>query len=159
MRVEVEYRSASAERYRDFRREHPNIKITAKQYYDVIRTYNSLFREYILETGERAKLPWGIGFFSINKKKMRRHRDWNGERKITLPIDWQKTKAAGKRIYNMNYHTDGHKFRWIWFTSTAYFRFSSLWNFKPSRESSRAIATYINKPEGKYADVYHEWKH
>lgn len=159
MRVKVQYRSASRKCFNDFKKLHPEVKITAQQYFEVIKTYNSLFRDHILETGEKVRLPWGIGFFSINKKKMRRHRDWDGKRSITLPIDWKKTRAAGKRIYNFNYHTDGYKFRWIWFTDTAHFHFSSLWNFKPARDSSRAIATYINKPNGNFANVYHEWKH
>lgn len=158
-RVAVEYRSASKEAYNKFCKDTPEVKLTYKQFSEIIHTYNSLFRDYILETGEKAKLPWGIGFFSINKKKMRRHRDWDGKRYMTLPIDWKKTKAAGKRVYNFNYHTDGYKYRWIWFTDSAYFHYSALWNFMPSRDSSRAIAAYINKPEGNFANVYHEWKH
>lgn len=159
-RVAVEYISASRECYLDFCQKNPDIKITSKQYYEIIRTYNIMFRDYILETGEKAKLPQGIGYFSINKKKTLKYgTNKKGERIIRLPIDWIKTRAAGKHIYNFNYHTEGYKFRWIWFHDTAYFLKSDLWVFRPSRETSRAIADkLLRSKDKKYADIYNEWK-
>lgn len=161
MRVPVEYRSASVECYRDFCKQNPQIRITAQQYFSVIRTYNNMFRDYILETGEKVKMPWGIGYFSINKKKTRKYgtNKNTGERVLALPIDWKKTRAAGKRIFNFNYHTDGYKFRWLWFNDSAYFLKSDIWNFKASRESSRSLADYLlRKKDVNYADIYQEWK-
>lgn len=160
-RVSVEYRSASIQCYKEFCAKHPDIKITSKQYCDIIRTYNIMFRDYILETGEKVKMPWGIGYFSVNKKKTRK---WGfnkktGERVIALPIDWVKSKAAGKHIYNFNYHTEGYKFRWVWFNKTAYFLKSDIWNFKASRDSSRALADKLLRSKSiNYMDIYNEWK-
>lgn len=160
-RVAVEYRSDSKACYKSFKDENPEIRLTYKQFSTIIQTYNIMFRDYILETGEKAKMPWGIGYFSINKKKTRKYRNnKNGERVIILPIDWKKTKEAGKHIYNFNYHTDGYKYRWLWFNESAYFFKSDIWNFKPSRKSSRAIADHILRNKKKnYAEVYYEWKH
>jgi len=159
-RVTVEWISASRKNYNEFLEKNPDIKLSAKQFYDIIRTYNVMFRDYILETGEKVKLPQGIGYFSINKKKTRKYGyNKKRERVIRLPIDWPKSRAAGKHIYNFNYHTEGYKFRWVWFQDTAYFLKSDIWCFKPSRESSRAIADKILRSKDKnYADVYHEWK-
>lgn len=160
-RVTVEWRSASKQCYEDFKAKYPDIKLTSKQYFTIIHTYNEMFRDYILETGEKVKMQWGIGCFSINKKKTRKYRtNKNGERVIALPIDWKKTREAGKHIYNFNYHTEGYKFRWIWFNDTAYFLKSDIWNFVPSRVTSRAIADkLLRRKDVNYADVYHEWKH
>lgn len=160
-RVPVEYRSASKDCYKDFCKKYPQIKITAQQYYNIIRTYNIMFRDYILETGDKAKMPWGIGTFSINKKKTRKYgTNWKtGERVLALPIDWKKTREAGKHIYNFNYHTEGYKFRWLWFNDSAYFLKSDVWNFIPSRESSRALADkLLRSKDTNYSDIYHEWK-
>lgn len=161
MRISVEYRSASVQCYKDFCEKNPTINITAQQYFSIIRTYNIMFRDYILETGEKAKLPWGIGYFSVNKKKTKKYgfNKKTGEKVLALPIDWAKTKAAGKHIYNFNYHTDGYKFRWLWFNDSAYFLKSDIWNFRPSRESSRALADKLLRSKGTvYSDIYHEWR-
>ena len=106
-------------------------------------------------------MQWGIGCFSINKKKTRKYRNnKDGKRVIALPVDWSKTKKGEKAIYNFNYHTEGYKFRWIWFNDTAYFMKSDIWNFRPSRLSSRAIADRLLRRKDKnYSDIYHEWKH
>lgn len=160
MRVSVEWRSASVPCYEDFCTKYPDIKISCKQYCDIIRTYNVMFRDYILETGEKVKMPQGIGYFSVNKKKTLKYGTNNkGERVIRLPIDWVKSKKEGKYIYNFNYHTEGYKFRWLWFNDTAYFIKSDIWVFKPSRFTSRALADKLLRSKDKnYADIYREWK-
>jgi nucleoid DNA-binding protein len=126
--------------------------------YNILYTYNECFKEYILETGEKAKLPYGFGEFSINKKKRRKLKnDVDGKEFVNLPIDWQKTKEKGKVIYNFNYHTEGYFFGWMWFKSTARFKNSDLWYFKPSRLTSRLLSHYL-KTNDKYQYIYNEWK-
>ena len=154
-RVKVEYRSASKETYNDFCKKHKNTKLTYEEWKKIIYTFNESFRDHILETGEKSKLPYGFGDFSINKKKRKKTKGLNDEF-INLPIDWKKTKEKGKRIYNFNYHTEGFFFGWQWFKSTARFRHFELWYFKPSRVTSRLITQYINK-DVKYQNIYQQW--
>ena len=59
MRVKVDWRSASIENYKNFCKKHPSIKLTYDEWRNIIYTYNESFKEYILETGEKAKLPYG----------------------------------------------------------------------------------------------------
>jgi hypothetical protein len=80
----------------------------------------------------------------------------DGKDRISLPIDWQKTKERGKVIYNFNYHTDGYFFGWMWFKNVRLKNYS-LWYFKPSRNTSRMLAHYI-KTDPKYQQIYNEWK-
>ena len=157
MRIKIDWRSASKENYNNFCKKNPSIKITFDEWRDIIYTYNEAFKEYILETGERAKLPFGFGEFSINKKKRRKMKGVDGKEFVNLPIDWKKTKEKGKRIYNFNFHTEGYFFGWIWFKDTARFRHSGLWYFKPSRNTSRLLSHYI-KTDDRYQHIYHEWK-
>ena len=157
MRVKIDWRSASKENYNNFCRKHPSIKLTFDQWRNIIYTYNETFKEYILETGERARLPYGFGEFSINKKKRRKMKGVDGKEFVNLPIDWKKTREKGKRIYNFNFHTEGYFFGWTWFKETARFRFSDLWYFKPSRNTSRLLSHYI-KTNDRYQHIYHEWK-
>jgi hypothetical protein len=158
MRVSVEWRSASRENYKDFCAKHPNISLTFDEWKYIIYSFNELFREYILETGDIAKLPGGFGQFSIRKKRRKKQSIMpDGTQFVHLPIDWKKTKEKGKRVYILNYHTEGFFFGWQWFKKTARFKHSDFWNFKPSRVTSRLINEYIQK-DNKYQFIYQEWK-
>ena len=152
----IEFRTASKENYKDFCKKHPTISLTFDEWRNILYSFNESFRNYILETGERAKLPYGFGEFTVNKKKRRKLKGLNDEF-VNLPVDWKKTKEKGKIIYNFNYHTEGYFFGWIWFKSTARFKQSDFWYFKPTRVTSRLLAHYIQTND-KYQHIYHTWK-
>jgi len=157
-RVKVDWRSNSKETYNDFCKKYPSMDISFEKWKKILYEFNNLFREHILETGEKAKLPYGFGEFSINKKKRRKKKlNPDGTEFINLPIDWKKTREKGKYIYNFNYHTEGYFFGWLWFKETARFKHANLWYFKPSRNTSRMITHYLNA-DNKYQHIYHEWK-
>lgn len=157
MRRKIEWRSASKENYNNFCKKHPDIKVSFNEWKDIIYQFNESFRNYILETGGKEKLPYGFGDFSINKKKRKKVKGYEGREFVNLPIDWVKTKQKGKVIYNFNYHTEGYFFGWLWFRETARIKMSYLWYFKPSRVTSRMLAHYI-KTNDKYQHIYCEWK-
>jgi nucleoid DNA-binding protein len=157
MRTKIDWRSASKENYNSFCKKHPSIKLTFDEWRNIIYSFNDAFKEYILETGERARLPFGFGEFSINKKKRRKIKGVDGKEFVNLPIDWKKTKEKGKRIYNFNFHTEGYFFGWMWFRVTSRFRQSNLWYFKPSRNTSRLLSHYL-RANDKYQHLYNEWK-
>ena len=157
MRVKIDWRSASKENYNNFCKKHPSIKLSFDEWRQIIYTFTDGFKEYILETGERVKLPFGFGEFSINKKKRKKIKNNNGREFVNLPVDWKKTKEKGKIIYNFNYHTEGYFFGWLWFKETARLKYLDLWYFKPSRVTSRLLSHYLKTNE-KYQHLYHEWK-
>jgi len=157
MRVKVDWRSSSKDNYNLFCKKYPATIITYDAWRNIIYTYNEMFKEYILETGHKAKLPYGFGEFSINKKKRRKMKGINGKEFVNLAIDWKKTKEKGKVIYNFNYHTEGYFFGWMWFKSTARDKNTDLWYLKPSRLTSRLLSHYL-KTNDKYQHLYIEWK-
>jgi nucleoid DNA-binding protein len=158
MRTKIDWRSSSKDNYNNFCKKHSSVKLTYDEWRNILYTYNESFKEYILETGEKVKLPFGFGEFSINKKKRRKLKNnIDGKEFVNLPIDWQKTKEKGKVIYNFNYHTEGFFFGWMWFKSTARFKNSDLWYFKPSRLTSRLLSHYL-KTNDKYQYIYNQWK-
>lgn len=158
MRTPVDYRSAGKNSYNSFCKKHPEINISFDLWRNLVYGFNEEFKLYILETGEKAKLPGGIGDFSINKKKRKRIKVApDGREFINLPVDWKKTKEKGKIIYNFNYHTEGYYFGWVWFKKTARFRNSDLWYFKPTRTTSRLLGHYI-MADNKYQHLYNTWE-
>jgi nucleoid DNA-binding protein len=156
MRIKIDWRSASRENYNSFCKKHPSLNLSFDEWRNIIYSFNDSFKNYILETGEKAKLPFGFGEFSINKKKRRKRKGTNDEF-VNLPIDWQKTREKGKIIYNFNYHTEGFFFGWMWFKESARLKNIDLWYFKASRVTSRLLSHYIKTNE-KYQHMYNEWK-
>jgi nucleoid DNA-binding protein len=157
MRTKVDWRSSSKDNYNNFCKKHPTIKLSFDEWRNIIYSYTDGFKEYILETGEKAKLPVGFGEFSINKKKRRKMKGVDGKEFINLPVDWKKTREKGKIIYNFNFHTEGYFFGWMWFKDSARLKQTDLWYFKPSRTTSRLLSHYL-KTDSKYQNIYREWK-
>lgn len=155
-RVSVDYRSASKQNYIDFCKTHPGIQLSEDKWKNIIYTFNESFRDYILETGDKAKFPHGFGDFSILKKKRNKIKIKDGKEFINLPIDWKKSREKHKRIYLMNYHTEGFFFGWLWFKNASRIKYHDLWYFKPSRVTSRLLAHYL-KISNKYQHLYKEW--
>lgn len=156
MRTPVEIRSTDKKIYQDFCKKHPELSISLDQWRNIIYTFNESFRDYMLETGDTAKLPYGFGEFAVVRKKRKRIKKApDGREFVNLPVDWKKTKEKGKIIYNFNFHTEGYYYGWKWFKPTVRFRMSDFWYFKPSRSSSRLIAHYI-KTDSKYQFIYQE---
>lgn len=157
-RKHIDWRSASKTNYKDFCKTHPTITISFNEWKSILYGYSEWFRNYILETGEKAKLPNGLGEFSILKMKRYGKKMINGRLVTNLPIDWKKTMEKKKRVYNFNYETEGYFFKWKWFRNTSLIKLPRLWFFKPTRITSRMITHYL-KVDPKYQHLYRQWKH
>ena len=158
MRVHVDYITTSRKVYEEFCKEHPEVHVTYENWKSILYSFNEEFRNYILETGAKVRFLQGFGEFSINKKKRNKTKIApDGTEYSNMSIDWKKTKEKGKIIYNMNYHTDGYFFGWMWFKNTARFKQSQFWYFKPARITSRLINHYL-KTSKEYQALYLEWK-
>lgn len=156
-RTKIGYRTNSRQSYNNFCKNHPDIKITFSQFKDVISTCNQMITDYVLETGEKFKLPFGFGELSVDKWKPKKYVEYNGKQYINLPVDWVKTKKVGTLVYNLNAHTDGFRFKWYWFKSTARFEGSRCFVFKPCRKISRKLSSNLKKPNSIYQHIYKEW--
>jgi hypothetical protein len=157
MRVAVDWRSASLEAYKDYQKKNPKDKISYLEFKTIIYGFSQMFIEHILETGEKIKLPSGLGELTVEKMKRPKITMFRNKPVVGLPIDWKKTKEKGKRIYNFNYHTEGYNFKWSWFRKSARFKYCDLFNFKPSRTTSRLLNHYLTVDE-KYQNIYAPWK-
>lgn len=153
----VDYRTASKQSYDAFCEANPTVEITFEAYKKIIYTYNSMLVTHLLETGEKIKLPYGLGEIVVNKYKPKRYKILpDGTEKINLSVDWQETKKQGKYVYHLNQHTEGYKFYWMWNYWKARLKFSFIWKFEMCRTNSRLLKTYLKKPNAKYKDLYRE---
>ena len=62
-RTKIDWRSASKANYVDFCKKHPQIELSFIEWKNVVYIYNDYFRNYILESGDRVKMPFGFGDF------------------------------------------------------------------------------------------------
>lgn len=156
MRIKYGYRQASKENWKRFCEQFPDIKLSYLDWSNIVYTFNYNIRDYCLETGNTVRLPWGFGLLGVSKKKRKKFVILpNGEEKINLAIDWKKSKELGKKVYHMNFHSQGFSFKWRWFAQTARFKGSNIWVFKPSRISSRIINHYVHLENQQ--SKYKEW--
>lgn len=160
-----DYRSASKENYNRFHLENPTIKITFKEYEAIIRTWNKKFAIHCLETGDKIMFPFGFGPIAVNRKKTERYFvDKDGIEHIILPVDWpatldDKENPEHKKIYIMNFHTEGYRFNWFWFKNESKLRMSDVWVFQPAKSLKNLLTTYLTNPTTKYYQRYREWYH
>jgi len=156
MRVKVDFRTAAESNYRDFRKKYKDLPISYADWKYVIYAFNEKFRDYLLETGEPAKLPNGFGPFMVVKNKRKKIViDKDGKERIALPIDWKKTKEKGKIVYHMNFDTEGYVFKYFWGGTSSKLPFPDLWRFKPARQNNRLLRHYIQQGN-EYRDKYCE---
>lgn len=163
-RPKFDFRTTSQECYKEFRKTCPEIKISSAEWRNIILDYNKMFKDYILDTGELLEIPESCGRLTINKKKRKKQSmSPDGTVRINLPIDWKKTKEKGKMVYNMNYHTDGNFFGWMWFRKSnkkyvrSKIKLSSIWYFKAMKDSRELLHKYLTSDPEHY-HIYRQWK-
>lgn len=157
-RPKFEYRTISKETYNSFCKLNPSVAISYEDYKKVIHTYNSLFIEHMLETGERIKMPYGLGTIGISKFKPAKVKvDAAGVERPGLGIDWKQTKLQGKYVYHLNSHTDGYKFYWRWDCKVSRIKCYIIWKFEMCRVNSRLLKCYLKLQDSKYKDIYREY--
>lgn len=159
-RVIRQYRSDSKEAYTSFCNEYPQYNLSYTTWRKCLFNINYSYAEYILQSGDKVRLPNGFGDIAINKKKNAKYKiDPNtGKEKICLPVDWVESKKRGKKIYILNDHTEGYYFGWIFFRNSGKLKFSQCWGFKACRRGSRLLAKYIKDSSYDYASLYRVWQ-
>lgn len=159
-----EYRTNSKENYDRFLKVNKltEEEIPFDKWKQNLSVCNWMFIEYALRTGMKVTLPFGFGPLAVNKKMLKRFKEYkdsegNTKKVVNLRIDWAKTKKLGKKVYHTNEHTDGYNYKWKWFSEDAKFYLSDLYVFNPGRYASRAINKYLKKPGADYKGLYLQW--
>ena len=84
-RSAVDWRSANKNNYTLFREKHPEVDVTFDEWKNVIYSFMELYKETILETGYKTRLPAGIGEFAISKGKSKKIKiDYKGKEHVNL---------------------------------------------------------------------------
>ena len=131
--------------FRDMYRTMP-IEVDYSLYKLVLDEMCNVILEYILMRSEGFKMPYGLGFIQIGKYKPK------SMTKQSLSVDYQASKKYEKKIYHLNEHSDGYKYRLYWSKVPRVFPDRYKYQLGLVRQNKRKLAQLIfNKQD--YIDI------
>ena len=100
-------RSKQSLTFRDMYHTMP-IEVDYSLYKRILDEMCTIILEYVLERSEGFKMPYGLGFIQIGKYKPKTLTP------DSLSVDYKASKEYDKKIYHLNEHSDGYKYRLYW---------------------------------------------
>ena len=102
--------------------------------------------ESVLERSEGFKMPFGLGFIQIGKYKPKSLTE------KSLSVDYKASAEYNKKIYHLNEHSDGYKYRLFWSKIPRTFPDRYKYQLGFVRKNKRKLAQLIfNKQD--YLDI------
>lgn len=131
--------------FRDMYKNLP-IEVPYELYKRVLAEMCVVILEHVLERAEGFKMPYGLGFIQVGKYRPK-NLDNN-----SLSIDYKASNEYNKRIYHLNEHSDGYKYRLYWSKVPRTFPDRYKYQLGFVRQNKRKLAQLIfNKRD--YIDI------
>lgn len=125
-----------ADIYRDYIKKN-DVELNYARYKRIIDEFNKVVKEEILERSQPFKMPYGLGTICIAKYKPKSYSDQS------LSTDYKSTKEVGKRVYHLNEHSNGYKYRLYWSKIPMVFSDRYKYQLCMVRENKRHLAQLI----------------
>ena len=143
--VQERMRSKQSTTFRDMYRTMP-VEIDYSLYKRILDEMCKVILEYVFERSEGFKMPYGLGFIQVGKY---RPKSLSQE---SLSVDYKASKEYDKRIYHLNEHSDGYKYRLYWSKLPKTFPDRYKYQLNLVRQNKRRLAQLIfNKHD--YIDI------
>jgi hypothetical protein len=84
------------------------IEVDYSLYKRVLDEMCKVISEHVFERSEGFKMPYGLGFIQIGKYRPKHFSSQS------LSVDYKASREYDKRIYHLNEHSDGYKYRMYW---------------------------------------------
>lgn len=112
-------------------------KVSYVRFKRIIDEMYKIILDHIQNRSECFKMPCGLGFVMIIKYKPK---SYNTK---SLSVDYKQTQIQNKRIYHLNEHSNGYKYRLFW--SKQPYTFADRYKYQLSfvRENKRRLAKLI----------------
>ena len=105
----------------------------------IIDNFNNEVLKCIFEDSDCFKLPLGLGYIQIVKYRPKSYTE------KSLSVDYKSSKQLGKRIYHLNEHSDGYKYRLYWSKIPRTFPDRYKYSLTLVRQNKRKLAQLIFK--------------
>ena len=125
-----------ADIYRDYVKKN-DVELNYARYKRIIDEFNKVVKEEILERSQPFKMPYGLGVVCIVEYKPKSYTD------KSLSVDYKSSKEEGKRIYHLNEHSNGYKYRLYWSKVPKIFSAMYKYQLCMVRENKRHLAQLI----------------
>ena len=125
-----------ADIYRDYVKKN-DVELNYARYKRIIDEFNKVVKEEILERSQPFKMPYGLGVVCIVNYKPKSYID------KSLSVDYKSSKEEGKRIYHLNEHSNGYKYRLYWSKVPKIFSAMYKYQLCMVRENKRHLAQLI----------------
>lgn len=122
--------------FRDMYKEMP-VEVDYSLYKRILEEMCKVIAEHMLNGSEGFKMPYGLGFIQIVKYKPKTLTQQS------LSVDYSASKEYNKRIYHLNEHSDGYKFRLYWSKIPKTFPDRYKYQLSMVRENKRKLAKLI----------------
>lgn len=123
-----------------------DIDVDYLTYERILTCMCQIILDHVLNRSEGFKMPYGLGMIQIGK-----YRPKNYDAK-SLSVDYKASKEYDKRIYHLNEHSDGYKFRMHWCRIPQTFPDRYKYQLNLVRANKRRLAQLIfNKHD--YIDI------
>lgn len=93
--------------FRDMYRTMP-IEVDYGLYKRILDEMCRIILDAVLNSSDGFKMPYGLGFMQVGKY---RPKTLSGE---SLSVDYKASREYDKRIYHLNEHSNGYKYRLYW---------------------------------------------
>lgn len=131
--------------FRDMYKEMP-VEVDYGLYKRVLDSMCKIILEHVLRRSEGFKMPYGLGFIQVGKYRPKTFTS------KSLSVDYKASKEYDKRIYHLNEHSDGYKYRLYWSKIPATFPDRYKYQLQLIRKNKRDLAQLIfNKQD--YIDI------
>ena len=124
--------------YKFFKKKYAKTKVTRETYRKICCDFNKMIVADAIE-GKTVPLPYSMGSLWIKKYEI----DYDNP-----PIDLNESRKAGKKVYHLNFHSDGYIAKWAWTKRNNLITNLIYYSFRVTREHSRAVAQIMKQPNG-----------
>ena len=121
------------------------LQVDKQLFRKIFDEFNKLIIDAILINSEEIKFPYRLGTLRVKKSKMKY------DDKNKLKIDWAASRKSKKKIYHLNDHTGGYKYRFYW--SKGIVKNISAYSFIPTRTNTRTLASIL-KDKNRQLDYF-----
>lgn len=122
------------------------VEVDYSLYKRILDAMCAIILEHVLDGSEGFKMPYGLGFIQIGKYKPKTLTP------DSLSVDYKASKEYNKRIYHLNEHSDGYKYRLYWSKIPRTFPDRYKYSLNLVRANKRRLAQLIfNKHD--YIDI------
>ena len=114
-----------------------DVEVDYSLYKLVLDTMCNVILEHVLNASDGFKMPYGLGYIQIGKYRPKTYTEQS------LSVDYKSSKEYGKRIYHLNEHSDGYKYRLHWSKVPKTFPQRYKYSLSLVRKNKRRLAQLI----------------